>query len=69
MTARMTPTPQIELLPIDDFARNGAFQLVLDTEGAFAVARWIHTGWYFSSGVPLDFEPTDYHPSQAVIHA
>lgn len=50
--------------PIDDSARDGHYQLVLGG-GVFAVVRWRRDRWEFSSGAPLDFEPTDYRPAEA----
>lgn len=69
MSRRLAPAPEIELLPIDDFARDGRYQLVFDRRGEFAVARYVDESWSFSSGAPLDFDPTDYHPVQGAAHA
>lgn len=45
---------------IDDHARDGRYQLVCGPKDCFAVVRWDSERWVFSSGVPLDFEPTHY---------
>ncbi|MEA3264161.1 MAG: hypothetical protein U9R07_11840 [Pseudomonadota bacterium] len=65
--ARLAPPPAIELLPIDEFAMNGRFQLVL-RDAEFAVARWADGAWWFSSGQQLDFMPSEYHPVQERAH-
>jgi len=64
---KLAPPPAIELLPIDEFAMNGRYQLVFD-DCQFAVARWVDGTWRYSSGWPLDFTPSEYHPDQERAH-
>lgn len=39
---------------------DGRYQLVFADGHDFAIARWSGDRWAFSSGAPLDFEPTEY---------
>jgi hypothetical protein len=48
--------------PIDEGARDGRYQLVFASDGYFAIVRFRAGRWEFSSGRPLDFEPTEYRP-------
>lgn len=53
--------------PIDDAARDGSCRLVT-RGGMLACALWDGERWVFPAtralgrSVPLDFEPTEYHP-------
>jgi hypothetical protein len=51
-----------DTLPIGDAQRDGLYQIVVSQGGEFALVRWLDQEWVFSSGVPLNFEPTHYLP-------
>lgn len=55
------PAASFNLRPVDDVARDGSFHLLFGGNGLYACARWSDTGWVFSSCVPLDFVPDQYH--------
>lgn len=57
----MTRPAPIEVVPIDDAARDGRFQLVF-AGGRYALVRFAAEHWLFSSGVPFPEQPTLYHP-------
>ena len=52
--------PALNLVPIDDDARNGRHQLVF-AQDRYALVRWIGGHWIFPSGQALPDEPTHYH--------
>jgi hypothetical protein len=63
---RAVTPEQLGILPLDDAARAGGFQLILGG-GQFAVARFVATEgeegrWLFASGAPVPFEPEGYRP-------
>lgn len=59
------PATSFNLRPIDDAARDGRFHLLFGGPGYYACARWSDSGWVFSSGIPLDFVPDQYHAHTA----
>ncbi len=60
MTRRAPASPPVELVPLDDDARDGRYRMIGDGT-QFAVARWMEGGWEFASGVPVPFEPSGYY--------
>lgn len=61
--------PDLGAVPIDFEAVNGRYQLLYRVEVGllsehqnppFALARWSDGAFRFSSGTPIDFEPTHY---------
>lgn len=50
-----------DVVPIDDAARDGRFQLVVHG-GRFALVRFAAGRWTFSSGMPFPGRPSHYKP-------
>lgn len=53
----------IDLVPIDDGARDGRYQLVFQGD-LFAVVRWADGHWWWSSGLRSVLDPTHYHAAR-----